>query len=214
MSNWIDTVDESKNRWEQNSDFWDEKMGEESNRFHREIIRPETERLLSIKEGDKVLDIACGNGNFSKRMVELGAKVTAFDYSENMIANAKRRCKEYLDNIEFHVVDATKYEQLIQLKNNGQFDKAVSNMAIMDIADIGPLFNAVYEMLIEGGIFVFSIMHPCFQTPHMRKITETEDVGNSVRTRYGIQIFEYITPSKFEWNEIPPAIIVKLMKHK
>ena len=44
------------------------------------------------------------------------------------------------------------------------FTKAVSNMAIMDITDIEPLFMAVYELLEENGIFVFATQHPCFIT--------------------------------------------------
>lgn len=65
-------------------------MGEYSNRFHREIIRPSTEMLLNVNDGEEILDIACGNGNFSKRMADLGAKVTAFDYSANLIEKAKK----------------------------------------------------------------------------------------------------------------------------
>lgn len=41
-------------------------MGDESNFFHCDIVRPYTEELLKIEQGDFVLDIACGNGNFSK----------------------------------------------------------------------------------------------------------------------------------------------------
>jgi 2-polyprenyl-3-methyl-5-hydroxy-6-metoxy-1,4-benzoquinol methylase len=262
MSSWNKITEESKKRWETNADFWDERMGEHSNRFHREIIRPDTEKLLNVKQGDKVLDIACGNGNFSKRLVEFGATVTAFDYSSKMIENAKKRCSYCLDKINFHVIDATKHDELISLKMSVPFDKAVSNMAVMDISDIVPLFNAAYEMLKPGGIFVFSTIHPCFQSPNMRKIIETEDTGSSVRTRHGIQVFEYITscsyegigiinqpvpqlyfhrplnrlfdicfgagfvingiaepvfgkeenPKAFDWYEIPPVIIVRLLK--
>ncbi len=32
-------------------------MGDESNSFHREIVRPHTEELLEIKADDLVLDI-------------------------------------------------------------------------------------------------------------------------------------------------------------
>lgn len=237
-------------------------MGEHSNSFHREIIRPGTEELLAVQAGDVILDIACGNGNFSRRLVELGAKVIAFDYSRAMIKNARRRCQEYLDSIEFKVIDATDYNQLINL-GRSSLDKAVANMALMDIADISPLLNATYELLKPGGVFVFSVCHPCFQTPPpMRKIVETEEVGRDVITRMGVQIFNYITPcshegcaiagqpvpqlyyhrplsvllevcfeagfvvdglkepvfkkpescQKFDWYEIPPAIIVRLRK--
>lgn len=214
MSNWIETSEESKNRWETNADFWDERMGNDSNQFHREIVRPDTERMLSIEHGERVLDIACGNGNFSKRLVELGADVTAFDYSRKMIDNAKKRCSHCIDKIDFHIIDATSYDDVMKLKNNVPFDKAVSNMAIMDISDITPLFNSVSELLKPGGVFVFSTIHPCFQSPSMRKITETEDVSNTVRTRHGIQIFEYITPCVFEGIGIVNQPVPQLYYHR
>ncbi|MFB9273509.1 class I SAM-dependent methyltransferase [Cohnella cellulosilytica] len=81
MVQWNDLNQESKNRWETIAEFWDDYMGDESNRFHRELIKPYTEKLLQIEPSHEVLDIACGNGNFSRRLAELGAIVTAFDYS-------------------------------------------------------------------------------------------------------------------------------------
>lgn len=109
-------TEESLQAWESNADFWDSKMGDESNYFHRNIVRPNTERLLNIKDGDYVLDIACGNGNFSQRLAQKGAKVVAFDYSSKLIEHAKRRRSNILDKVEFHICDATNYEQLIGLK--------------------------------------------------------------------------------------------------
>jgi 2-polyprenyl-3-methyl-5-hydroxy-6-metoxy-1,4-benzoquinol methylase len=214
MGNWKETSDDSIRRWEANADFWDERMGEHSNRFHREVVRPDTERLLSVNENDKILDIACGNGNYSKRLVELGANVIAFDYSKKMIENAKKRCSHCIDRIDFHVIDATDKDDLEKLSIKGPFDKAVSNMAIMDIADIAPLFNSVSKLLKPGGIFVFSTIHPCFQSPGMRRITEIEDVGNSVRTRHGIQVFEYINSCCFEGNGIVNQPVPQLYYHR
>lgn len=213
MKNWGATTDESKKRWETNADFGDERMGEHSNRFHREIVRPSTEVLLDINEGEKILDIACGNGNFSKRLAELGARVTAFDYSANLVESAKKRCASYLDKIEFKVKDATNYNELVKLGEEG-FDKAVANMALMDIADINPLFNSVYKLLKPNGIFVFSVMHPCFQSPKMRKIIETEDLGSKVETRSAIQIFNYITPQCYEGNAIKGQPVPQLYYHR
>lgn len=213
MSNWAATTDESKKRWEANADFWDERMGEHSNSFHREIVRPSTEELLEVNKGELILDIACGNGNFSKRLVDLGAKVAAFDYSENLIENAKKRCASYLDSIKFKVIDATDYNQLIELGEKC-FNKAVANMALMDIADINPLLNAVYKLLKTNGIFVFSIMHPCFQSPKVRKVIENEDMGGKVETRSSVQIFNYITPQCYEGNAIVEQPVPQLYYHR
>jgi len=198
MANWKETSEESRKRWEKNADYWDQYMGDDSNEFHREIVRPDTEKLLSVQPGDRVLDIACGNGNFSKRLVDLGAKVTAFDYSFTMVEHAIRRCQKHRKHIDFHVLDATQYEQLMQLKENGPYDKAVANMAMMDIADIQPLLQAVHDLLAPHGCFVFSTSHPCFQTPGMRRVVENEEAGSDIIQRRGLHLFQYTTPCHFQ----------------
>ena len=33
-------TEESKKIWEKNAQFWDNAMGDESNEFHREVVRP------------------------------------------------------------------------------------------------------------------------------------------------------------------------------
>ena len=66
----------------------------------------------------------------------------------------------------------------------------------LDIADLEPLFRAVYDMLKTGGIFVFSSVHPCFQTPNMRKFTEINDYTGESYLRMGIQTYEYIQPKE------------------
>ncbi len=190
----INSNEKSKALWDEIAEDWDIKMGEHDNRYHREIIRPVTLKLLDPTKGDFILDAACGNGNFSRFMAKMGVKVTAFDYSPKMIAYAKERCRDWLGSIDFHVADATKYDELMKLKSEKLFDKAVSNMAIMDISDIEPLLMAVYALLKTGGIFVFSSIHPCFQTPDMLKFTEINDYTGESFVRSGIKTYEYITP--------------------
>ena len=149
-------TEESKKIWEENAQFWDNAMGDESNEFHREVVRPKVTELLSPNPADYILDIACGNGNYSSYLAQRGASVVAFDYSKKMIELAKRRQSQYAKQIEFCVADATDRKSILELKRNRAFTKAVSNMAIMDITDIEPLFMAVYELLEENGIFVFA----------------------------------------------------------
>lgn len=166
--------------WEANSEFWDYQMGDESNYFHRDIVRPNVEKLLNINENDLVLDIACGNGNFSERIAKQGAKIVAFDYSPKMIQLAVKRRSSVLDRVDFRVCDATKYDEIIKLKQEKPFTKAVSNMAIMDISDIEPLFQAVYDMLDENGCFVFATHHPCFTYPNQDYFTDCIDKGIAI----------------------------------
>ena len=46
--------------WQTNAKFWDEAMGNRSNDFHREVVRPYVTQLLEPKKGDFILDVACG----------------------------------------------------------------------------------------------------------------------------------------------------------
>ena len=42
-------TEESKKIWEENAQFWDNAMGDESNEFHREVVRPKVTELLDRK---------------------------------------------------------------------------------------------------------------------------------------------------------------------
>ncbi len=44
--------------------------GDESNEFHREVVRPKVTELLSPDPSDYILDIACGNGNYSSYLAQ------------------------------------------------------------------------------------------------------------------------------------------------
>ncbi len=174
------SVTESLAAWEANAEFWDTQMGDNSNRFHREVVRPKVSQLLNVQASDFVLDIACGNGNYSAYMAAQGADVVAFDYSETMILLAKKRQGNYLDKIEFCVADATCPESLYKLKRNRKFTKAVSNMAIMDITDIRCLWKCVYDLLEKDGIFVFATQHPCFVTLTDQYLTSHSYYGDAI----------------------------------
>ncbi len=181
--------------WEENAQFWDEQMGDESNFFHCDIVRPNVEKLLAITENDAVLDIACGNGNFSQRMAHQGATVTAFDYSPKMIELATKRRHDVLDRVDFHVCDTTDYDALLKLKGKTPFTKAVANMAIMDISDISPLFKAVYDMLCENGTFVFATHHPAFTYENNDYFTACINKGVAIEGQPVLQNYYHRTIS-------------------
>src|SRR5262249_38304668 len=146
---------EVRDIWNQNASFWDERMGE-GNTFHRTLIEPTQERLLDVRTGQRIVDLACGNGQFARRLARLGARVLAVDISEQMIEHARARTTGPDDLIAYRVVDCSQVEALLGLGEK-QFDAAVCTMAIMDMAAIEPLFTAVAKLLKTGGRFVFSV---------------------------------------------------------
>ena len=160
---------EVRDIWNRNAPFWDERMGE-GNTFHKTLIEPTQERLLNVHSGQRILDIACGNGQFARRLARLGADVLAVDISERMIERARARTTEPGDRIEFRIVDCTQADALLGLGEK-QFDAAVCTMALMDMAAIRPLFTALAKLLKAEGRLVFSVLHPC---DHRRSLVDPE----------------------------------------
>src|SRR5215468_1100375 len=82
-------ADENRRIWDVNARWWDDQIGD-GNDFQTLLIEPATDRLLDVRAGDRILDVACGAGRFARRMAEQGARVVAFDYSAAFIMRAPR----------------------------------------------------------------------------------------------------------------------------
>src|SRR6476469_7719676 len=101
-----DLAGESRDIWEHNASWWDARMGE-GNDWHRLLIAPAVERLLGVQPGERVLELACGNGQFARRLEALGARVVACDSSAAFLDCARRRTSEHADRIEYRLTDLT-----------------------------------------------------------------------------------------------------------
>ena len=186
-----DLSDDNRRRWDANARWWDDRVGD-GNDFQTLLIEPATERLLAIREGDVILDAACGAGRFARRMAERGATIVAFDYSAEFVARARERTQKTAP-ITYHSIDAADTGSLMTLGAT-RFDKAVCTMALMDMPEIGPLFATLPRLLRPGGAFVFSVLHPCFHSAAVQRFAELheEEAGRHVM-RAGVKISSYLS---------------------
>lgn len=184
---------ETLRAWDENAAYWDQTMGE-GNDFVEVLIWPATRRLADVQPGQQVLDIACGNGLYARRLAALGAEVVAFDFAPEMIARARRRSNDHLNRIEYRVLDATDEDALLTL-GPGRFDVALCNMALFDMSRIEPLVRALARLLRPDGRFVFSIVHPCFNTPRTTYVAEMQDHDGELVTVYSVKVSHYMTPT-------------------
>jgi ubiquinone/menaquinone biosynthesis C-methylase UbiE len=181
----------SRDAWEKNAAYWDSYMGE-GNHYVEVLLWPAIERFIELNAGDKILDVACGNGLTSRRLAQMGANVIAFDFSEGMIQHAIERSQEHMKQIEYLVLDGTDEDALINLGEN-EFDTALCNMALFDMAEIDPLFRALSRLLKEGGRFVFSILHPHYNSSMVARVSEQADTEGDRVTVYCLKVFGYKT---------------------
>lgn len=186
--------DETRAAWDANAQVWDAKMAGDGNLFVQLLLQPAFQRLLDVRPGQKILDAACGNGIFSRKLAEWGAAVTAFDFSAELIKLAQARPSPGAP-ITYHVLDATDEDGLLAaLTPAAPFDAALCSMALFDIADIQPLFRALAKLLKPGGVFVFAITHPAFNNAASVHMAEEADVEGAIRTVYSVKISRYMTP--------------------
>jgi ubiquinone/menaquinone biosynthesis C-methylase UbiE len=181
--------EEIRAAWDALAAFWDEQM-EAGRTWQRTLIQPAVEQLLALEPGEAVLEIACGNGEFSRRMAELGGRVLATDFSEPMLERARARG----GGVAYRLADATNEQTLLALGESASFDAVVCNMAIMDMAEIEPMVAASARLLKRGSRFVFSTLHPAFNSVATRLVEQSENESGVVRT-YSVKVSSYIHPS-------------------
>ncbi len=182
--------DEVRDIWDANADFWDARMAE-GNAFHKTLIEPTQLSLLGVKPGQRILDVACGNGQFSRKMASLGAFITGMDFSARMIEIAKSKPS---NNVEYLIVDAADETDLARLPHG--FDSVVCTMAMMDMEKIEPLIAYSPRLLKKNGVFVFSVLHPCFHSGEHWIGHEQDDLAGELNDKYFVKMSNYLVESR------------------
>ena len=176
--------------WNRIAPWWTEQIGE-GNDFQLRLIMPTTDRLLQPAAGLRVLDVACGNGNYSRRLGRAGCRVLAVDASSNFLDDARRRTTAADGDISYRLCDATDEAAILALAEPGAFDAAVCSMAVMDFSTIDPLLRALHVLLKPGGSFVYSISHPCFNSNGARMTAELINEAGRTEQVFGVHITHY-----------------------
>ena len=183
-------LDEAVEIWDEISAWWDDRIGD-GNSAQDFLIEPTQDALLNLQPGERLIDIACGAGRFTRRMADKGAKVTAVDHSLSFINRARERSVGYEERIEYHVANASDSQSLLALPGI-PFDAAVCTMGLMDMAVITPLAEALPKMLKPGGRFVFSVLHPVFHSDGTRTTLERGFTSEGVEERFAISVPDYL----------------------
>jgi len=147
-----------KKQWNEAAKSWVRFVREGKNYYSEYLNGPALKRMMGKVEGKKVLDIACGEGCFSRFFATIGAKVTGIDISNSLVNEALEEEKRHPLGVEYFVADAA---NLSMLESNS-FDFAFCCMALMDMQNYDGAISEASRILKMGGRFVAVIEHPCF----------------------------------------------------
>src|SRR5687767_3321928 len=89
--------------WSGVAEWYDRLVGEEGSEYHRQVVHPGTLRLLALKPGEPVVDVASGQGALARLLQARGAEVTGVDAAEPLVRAARERGPE---SVRYHVGDA------------------------------------------------------------------------------------------------------------
>jgi ubiquinone/menaquinone biosynthesis C-methylase UbiE len=145
-----------KTDWGDVAGWYDQLVGESGSEYHREVVLPGVLKLLDPKPGQKMIDLACGQGVLCRILQSKGVEVTGVDAADSLIRAARERGP---GDIRYEVADARELGFLPA----DQFHAAACVLAIQNIHPIGPVFEGAARALNPEGKLVIVMMHPCFR---------------------------------------------------
>lgn len=174
--------------WTQVAGWYDKLVGDEGSEFHREVVLPGTLKLLAVKEGERVLDVACGQGVLCRLLHAGRASVTGIDSARPLIDAAVQRSDKV---IRYLVGDARELDKHADLA--GRFHAAACVLAIANINPIRPVFEGMAKSLVNDGSgrVVIVMNHPAFRAPPFTHWGWDEKEGVQYR-----RVDRYLEPRK------------------
>jgi SAM-dependent methyltransferase len=117
--------------------------------------------LLGEVAGQRVCDLACGQGIIARELARHGALVTGIDLSARLLDLARAAEARQPLGIVYQRGDAQHLPNVAA----ASFDGLVCCMALMDIPDLAATARTIGRIVRPGGWVVAVLTHPCFQTP-------------------------------------------------
>ena len=144
-----------KTDWGDVADWYDDLVGDSGSEYHREVVVPGVLRLLDIRAGEKVIDLACGQGVLC-RILQARERRSDGNRRRTPLIRARERGPS---EIRYQLADARELNFL----SPDHFDAAACILAIQNIHPIAPVFEGAARALKSRAKLVIVMMHPCFR---------------------------------------------------
>jgi SAM-dependent methyltransferase len=141
--------------WNENARVWTE-LSDSGYDICRDLFNtPAFFAMLPDVSGKSGIDVGCGNGYHTRKLAELGAKMTGIDICDEFLNIAQVEENANPKGITYINSNSTN----IPFPDN-HFDFATAVMSLMDMTDPKAVIAEVFRILKPGGFLQFNICHP------------------------------------------------------
>ncbi len=121
--------------------------------FNRVFV-PHFEKCIEAEAPRSVLEVGCGTGHLSTKLVQICPDVEALEPSPGMYAVAAEVLAG--SGVALHHVSVE------QFKSDRKYDVVLSHLCGHVVSDVDSFFRSCAALVAPSGSFVLSLPHPCF----------------------------------------------------
>lgn len=172
--------------WQRVGSWYHDVVGEKGHYYHENVVLPNALRLLSLKKGDSILDLGCGQGILARRLPK-DVSYMGVDLAKNLLSYARSMDKN--ENHQYIHADIAK--PLPSHLAIQPFSHVALMLALQNVEYPQNVIENAAKHLQKNGTLVIVLNHPCFRIP--RQSSWGEDLANKLQYR---KINRYMSPLK------------------
>jgi SAM-dependent methyltransferase len=161
--------------WEGNAEAWTRLVRAGYDVYRDGLNTPSFLTMLPAVDGLCGIDIGCGEGENTRKLAKLGAKMTGIDVAPTFIRYARESERAEPLGIRYEVADGQELPY-----PDAAFDFATAFMSLMDLPDQAMALQEAARVLRPGGFLQFSILHPCFAPPYRKVLREADGTVRAI----------------------------------
>ncbi|MEW2115353.1 class I SAM-dependent methyltransferase [Streptomyces sp. NPDC005474] len=149
--------------WDTIADWYAERVrtGSAMHEFARDVLLNE---LPSDLQGQRILDLGCGEGLITRALAMRGGSVVGIDPSSRMIDHARATEQTGATGARYAVDDGGSLDTVA----TSSVEWVTAGLSLNNVPDLAAAIRAVRRVLVPAGHLIFTVPHPCFETPHAR----------------------------------------------